>query len=217
MSDVSAQVLRVARVALAPSSLPPAQVVCVFAFVAVTVLAWAGERPLQSEIEGRGGRIASAVATFANLAGSGYAVAALGVIAFAAGTLLRKEDLTQAALVLGAAGFWAFLLVQAGQLLLAEQRPIEGGAMRFLALHGHGVSGHAAAAAVLILPARDVWLCRASPRSRHLAVALLTTWAAVVGWSRVWLGMHFAWNVALGFAMGFWASSSAVAAWRERT
>jgi len=187
------------------------------AFVAVTVLAWVGERPLQSAIEGRGGSLASAVATFANLAGSGYAVAALGVLALAAGTWLRKEDLTQAALVLGAAGLWAFLLVQVGQLVLAEQRPIEGGAMRFLALHGHGVSGHAAAAALLILPARDVWLRRASARSRHLAVVLLTTWAAVVGWSRVWLGMHFAWNVVLGFAVGFCASSGAVAAWRERT
>jgi membrane-associated phospholipid phosphatase len=217
MSDLAAQVLRVARGALAPSSLRPARVGCALAFVAVTVLAWAGERPLQLEIEGRGGRIASAVATFANLAGSGYAVAALGVVALAAGTLLRKEDLTQAALVLGAAGLWAFLLVQVGQLVLAEQRPIEGGAMRFLALHGHGVSGHAAAAAVLILPVRDVWLCRASSRSRHLAFALLILWAAVVGWSRVWLGMHFAWNVVLGFAVGFWASSDAVAAWRERT
>ena len=187
------------------------------AFVAVAGVAWAGERPLQSAIEGRGGRIASAVATFANLAGSGYAVVALGVLALAAGTWLRKEDLTQAALVLGAAGLWAFLLVQVGQLVLAEQRPIEGGAMRFLALHGHGVSGHAAAAALLILPARDVWLRRASARSRHLAVVLLTTWAAVVGWSRVWLGMHFAWNVVLGFAIGFCASSGAVAAWRERT
>lgn len=195
----------------------PGQWGYLLAFMALGIAAWANQAPLQGAIEGRGGGIARNLAIFANLAGSGWSVAALGLAVFVVATALRQEDLRQAALVLGAGGLWAFLLVQLGQFVLAEQRPVEGGAMRFFALQGHGVSGHAAAAAALILPVRDVWLRRASSGARHLAVSLLTVWAAVVGWSRVWLGMHFAWNVVMGFAIGFWASSGAVTAWRERS
>jgi undecaprenyl-diphosphatase len=187
----------------------------IIAFVAAVTLAWVYQDPLQAQLQGRGGSVARAVATFANLGGSGFAVTAMGVAALIVGRVRRKEELVQAAVVLAVAGFWAFLLVRVGQFALAERRPLDGGAMQFFAPGGHGVSGHAAAAALLVLPVHDVWLRGASPRSRRLAAVLLTAWAAIVGWSRVWMGMHFAWNVLAGFAIGFWASAGAVAAWRE--
>jgi undecaprenyl-diphosphatase len=185
------------------------------AFVATLAVAWADERPIQILVEGRGGAIAAAIARFANLTGSGTSVTVLGLGALLFAYFTRDDELVQATLVLAVAGLWALLLVDAGQFVLAEQRPLEGGAMRFLAPGGHGVSGHAAATALLVLPVRDVWLRRATPLSRHVAAASLSVWAAVVGWSRVWLGMHFAWNVLAGVAIGFWASSSAVAVWRQ--
>jgi len=185
------------------------------AFLAGLAVAWSNERPFQALVEGRGGNIAGVVARLANLAGSGTAVTLLGLGALLLGHVLRKDALVRATVVLAVAGAWAFLLVDAGQFVLAEQRPLEGGAMRFLASGGHGVSGHAAATALLVLPVREVWLRRATPLSRLLATVSLSIWCGVVGWSRVWMCMHFAWNVLAGAAIGLWASSSAVAAWRE--
>ena len=185
------------------------------ALLAATALAWVDERPLQALVQGRGGAGAGVLAGAANLAGSGLAVTLLGAGALVAGRVLRKDGLEQAAVVLAVAGLWGLLLVEGGQFVLAERRPLEGGAMRFLALGGHGVSGHVAATALLVRPVRDVWLRRASPLRRNLATIALIAWTMVVGWSRVWLGMHFAWNVLAGAAMGAWAGGAAVAAWRE--
>lgn len=75
--------------------------------------------------------------------------------------------------------------------------------MKLFAPGGHGVSGHAAAAALLFWPVRDVLARDASPRVRQVVAAALFAWAALVGWSRVWLGMHFVWNVELGLVIGF--------------
>jgi membrane-associated phospholipid phosphatase len=85
----------------------------------------------------------------------------------------------------------------------------------FFARGGHGISGHAAATALLVLPARDVLLRRGTPLIRCVTTVALLTWTAVVGWSRVWMGMHCAWSSLAGAALGFWASAAAVAAWRK--
>jgi membrane-associated phospholipid phosphatase len=106
-------------------------------------------------------------------------------------------------------------LTAAGEFVLAERRPIDGGAMRFFALGGHGVSGHAAAAALLFAPVRCVLMRGARRRLRWIASGAMLAWAAWVGWSRVYLGMHFAWNVTLGLAIGFFTGS--VAARGHRT
>jgi membrane-associated phospholipid phosphatase len=142
-------------------------------------------------------------------------VTAVGIALLLVGRATRKDALLATALVLGVAGAWCFLLTYAGQFVLAEQRPIDGGQMRWFALDGHGVSGHAAATALLALPVRHVLLRRFRPLVRNLVAAALLVWAGVVAWSRVWMGMHHAWNVIAGLALGLWTGSGAVDAWRE--
>lgn len=208
-------VLRTGRLMLeAPARWRAPQWALAVGIAVAVVLARLYMVPLQRQIEGRGGPCIEAVAEFANLTGSGTAVTALGVGSLLLGLALRKDAIVTTSLVLAASGFWGFAFVEAGRFVFAEQRPMEGGMMRFFALGGHGVSGHAAATALLVLPVRHILLRGAAPRTRDVVTVLLALWTVVVGWSRVWLGMHFTWNVLVGGALGFWASAAAVAAWR---
>ncbi len=150
------------------------------------------------------------------------AIAATTAVAFIAGRWARRRALGDAALVLGVAGVWCFIFTKTGQFVLAERRPTEGGTMKLLALGGHGVSGHAAAASLLFSPVRDLLfspvrdlLARgATPGVRRMVTAGLLARAIVVAWSRVWLGMHFVWNVMLGLAIGFFTGLVAARASR---
>lgn len=155
------------------------------------------------------------LAEVANVGGAGATMTLFGLAALVVGRALRRDALVNAALVLGAAGAWCWILTRTGQIVLAEQRPVEGGEMRWFAMDGHGVSGHAAIAALLFAPVRDVLARRAPGSVRHAAAGAIMAWAAFVGWSRMWLGMHFLWNVVLGLALGFLTGHAAVAAWTE--
>jgi membrane-associated phospholipid phosphatase len=184
------------------------------AVVAATVLAYAGKRSIQACVQGGAGHGARAIALLIDVCGDGFAVLALGSSALVAGRLARKPALVDAALALGAAGIWCWLFTRAGQLVLAERRPNDGGAMKLFALGGHGVSGHAAAAALLLYPVRDVLARGATPRVRSVVTLALLAWAVVVAWSRVCLGMHFLWNVMIGLAIGLFTGSVATRPWR---
>lgn len=172
------------------------------AVAATTVFAYVEKAPIQARVQGGPGGALHDVAVLVDACGDGRTVTALGLVALALGRWTRRPALVEAALALGVAGLWCWVLTRAGQLVLAERRPSEGGAMRLFAPGGHGVSGHAAAAALLFFPVRDVVARDATPRGRAFASAALLAWAALVGWSRVWLGMHFVWNVVLGLAIG---------------
>jgi membrane-associated phospholipid phosphatase len=178
-------------------------------------LTYVWKRPIAALVEGHGGWLAARLAGVANVAGAGISVTVAGLVLLVVGRGLRRDSLVECALVLGAAGAWGWLLTQAGQLVLAERRPLEGGAMRWFDLGGHGVSGHAAAAALLLAPVRDVLARGASREVRAAISGALLVWAAFIAWSRMWLGMHYLWNVALGLALGFLAGRAAVVAWRE--
>jgi membrane-associated phospholipid phosphatase len=175
-------------------------------FVAVglaMVLAYVEKRPIQERLQGDRDGVLRQLALFGEAIGSGGATVAFGFTAFTIGRVARKPLLVDAALALGAAGFWCWIVTKTGQIVFAERRPVEGGEMRFFALGGHGVSGHASAAALIYFPVRDVLARRARlpPIRRAVGVGLLA-WPAFIGWSRVYLGMHFVWNVILGFAVG---------------
>ncbi len=174
-----------------------------FAVAATAVIAYVQKRPVQAFVESGGDGGARALALVASACGGGFAVTALGLAAFVGGRWGRKRLLVETAFAFGAAGTWCWICVAVGQLVLAERRPNDGGVMKLFALAGHGVSGHAAAAALLFWPVRDVLARGVTPRFRLLVTAALLGWAALVGWSRMWLGMHFAWNVELGLAAGF--------------
>lgn len=182
------------------------------AVAATTSLAYVEKLPIQACVQRGGGDGAHALASLIDFCGNGFAVTLMGFAAFIAGRWGRKRALVDAALVLCVAGIWCWLFTKTGQLVLAERRPKDGGTMHFFALGGHGVSGHAAAAAVLFSPVRDVLARGATPRVRCIVTAALLAWAGLVGWSRVWLGMHFVWNVMLGLAIGFFTGVTAARA-----
>jgi membrane-associated phospholipid phosphatase len=183
--------------------------------LASVAVAYAWKRPIAAFFAGGGNGLAERVAEIASAVGEGTTMTLLALAILLLGRGLRRDTVVDAMIVFGAAGAWCWLFTKTGQIVLAEQRPVEGGAMRWLAEDGHGVSGHASAAATLFFPIRDVLARRSAAALRHLIAASLLGWAVLVGWSRMRLGMHYLWNVELGLALGFLAGHNAVAAWRE--
>jgi membrane-associated phospholipid phosphatase len=172
------------------------------AIAAATLATCLEKRAVQAFVQRGDGEVERALASFANTYGSGVAMTWLGVIAYVLGRWGHKRAVVDTAIVFAAAGLWCWVLMKIGQFVLAERRPNEGGAMRFFAMDGHGVSGHASAAALLYWPVRDILARGVRVPVRRAVGAALIAWAVFVGWSRVWLGMHFVWNVVLGFAIG---------------
>lgn len=179
------------------------------AVAATTVVLYLEKWPIQAVVQRDGDGVARLLATFADACGSGQAMTLLGVLALLAGRWARRPALVDAAVAFAAAGAWCWLFTKLGQVVLAERRPNDGGAMRLFALDGHGVSGHAAAAALLYGPVHAILARGATPRVRRAVGAGWLAWTVIVAWSRVWLGMHFVWNVVLGLAIGFFTGSSA--------
>jgi membrane-associated phospholipid phosphatase len=180
------------------------------AFLLVTAVVCTEKWPVQALIERSDGAAARLVAESADVLGSGLATVGYGVAALVAGRLANKRGLVETALALGAGGTWCWVLTKAGQIVFAESRPKAGGAMHWMALGGHGVSGHASAAALLLWTVRGR-LGTGGPLRRVATTALLG-WAITIGWSRVYLGQHFLWNVMLGFAIGSFTGSVATRA-----
>ncbi len=179
-----------------------------FAMVVLAVaLAYVEKRPVQSWLEAPGdahGMWARAAA-FANVAGSGWTMLALAAGTLLVGALASRRAL-DAATAFAVAGAIGWCLLTAGQFILAEARPSEGGAMHFFALEGHGVSGHACVAALLFSPVRDILARDLGRPLRTLVTIALIVWVVFIAWSRVWLDMHYVWNVMLGAALGFYVS-----------
>jgi hypothetical protein len=133
---------RVGRdIATAPSRWRARDWALLCAFLGATYAAYRDKWLVQSFVEGTGGSAGRAVAETADVLGSGVATVCYGVAAFVVGRWAKKRALVDAAIALGARGAWCWALTEAGRLVLAESRPIQGGAMHWMALGGHGVSG----------------------------------------------------------------------------
>ena len=92
--------------------------------------------------------------------------------------------------------------------LLPHLRLPDGCGSRFGFASSHAANTMALAVFFALLPA--------PMRSRSLGLALFF-WALVSGWSRIYLGYHFAGDVVCGFAIGaFWASALHLLAGRRR-
>ncbi|MFH0810291.1 MAG: phosphatase PAP2 family protein [Pseudomonadota bacterium] len=96
-----------------------------------------------------------------------------------------------------------------GQCMLAEDRPCEGGAQHYLKGIGHGISGHAAAAACLAGPLNRQYLQLSasdggfSTAAKLCGKAVLYGAPVLVGLSRVNDDQHYLWNVIAGWAVGY--------------
>ncbi len=186
--------------------------VAVAALGICVVLGYIAKRQLQSLFAG-----ASVGATrFADTFGSGWAMMILGVAMLAVGRVLSSPRIIRTVIVFGVAGFWSWLSSVVGAFILAEKRPRDGGAMHFFAFDGHGVSGHACAAAVLLMTAHGTLLKQSSKTTRAFVTLALCAWTVFVAWSRVRTNMHFVWNVLLGVAVGAYVTHVTVAVSRRR-
>ena len=185
-----------------PLHLEPVTAGTACTYLLATLVAFVAKRGLQALVERRGPPLFDTIASVADHLGSGLATVGLGLTALALGRLASKPAWVDMALTLGARGIPCWILTTAGQIVFAESRPKEGGAMHWFAFGGHGVSGHAAAAALLFWTVRGTLVRDAEAPVRRAVTAAMLGWALLVGWSRVYLGEHFVWNVMLGYLVG---------------
>jgi hypothetical protein len=162
------------------------------------VMAYAKKRRLQALLADR----TSVVAKIADRVGSGHAMFAYGVIVMIVAARTGDPKLRAFARRFAKAGLVGFAVFQASRFVLAEDRPKDGGAMHFFRAHGHGVSGHTFAAALLHGPIMATWGPSMSRRDRALLSSALYAWIAFIAWSRVRLDEHYVWNTLLGARIG---------------
>jgi hypothetical protein len=161
-------------------------------------IAYAKKREIQARLVNR----RSTAAKIADRVGSGHAMLFYGVVLAIIAARTGDPKLRKFVRLFAKAGLRGFVAFQASRFVLAERRPKEGGEMRFFKLHGHGVSGHTFAAALLHDPIMSAWGEDLSRRDRALLSAALYAWIAFIAWSRVRLDEHYVWNVLLGARLG---------------
>lgn len=95
------------------------------------------------------------------------------------------------------------------QYVLAEQRPLDGGELRWFQPGGHGVSGHTSIVASCAVPL-DRLFFRFEPSDggferfgKIVGKAVVYGAPVATGWSRLNDNKHYAWNVLLGLGVGY--------------
>ena len=162
------------------------------------IAAYVKKRELQARLVNPRSRVAK----IADRVGSGRAMLLYGVVLAIVAARTGDPKLRAFVRRFAKAGARGFVMFQASRFVLAERRPKDGGEMRFFRTHGHGVSGHTFAAALLHDPIMSTWGPDLSRRQRALLSASLYAWIAFIAWSRVALDEHFVWNVMLGARLG---------------
>ena len=161
-------------------------------------IAYVKKREIQALLSKRG----SLAAKIADRVGSGHAMLLYGVVLAIVAARTGDPKLRAFVRRFAKAGAIGSVTFQASRFVLAERRPKEGGEMRFFRLHGHGVSGHTFAAALLHGPIMATWGPGLSRRDRALLSAAIYAWIAFIAWSRVARDEHYVWNVTLGAKLG---------------
>ena len=172
-------------------------------------IAFVAKRPIQARLVRKPGRRAP-IAQLGAILGSGHAMLVFGI---ALALIARKSSdprLREAAKRFAKAGVIGWTLFQPTRFVLAERRPNAGGKMRFFRFHGHGVSGHAMATALVYGPIMSTYGAQMTPAKRRALSAALLGWIGIVAWSRVRLDEHYLWNSLLGTAMGLRISGAAI-------
>jgi hypothetical protein len=195
-----------------PSSLDSKGIVRVLSFTALTAGLYANKeevnRGIQILLGADPARSQRSLHGFKFLGDHGV-VAGIGAIFIVGGLELDSQREVETGIMILESYLFTGLLTGLGQFIFAEQRPNEGGEVRFLKSDGHGISGHAAIAASLAGPVIHQYLERDQADSRDLAVIKEIARISLVGLpfmtglSRIEEDLHYAWNVLLGLAIGF--------------
>jgi membrane-associated phospholipid phosphatase len=119
----------------------------------------------------------------------------------------------RAGLILAESAAFTALTTEVGQYVLSEQRPGDGGDLRFFHPGGHGISGHTSIIASMAVPL-DRLFFRVHPDDgrwerfgKYAGKGLVYALPVATGWSRVNDDKHYAWNVLLGLGVGYTVGS----------
>lgn len=132
---------------------------------------------------------------------------------YAIGRFSSSDKTRRAGLILSESVLFTVFATEIGQFVLSEQRPDEGGKLRFCSYGGHGVSGHTSIIASMSVPLDRLFFQIAPDDGRWMKAAKYfgkgVVYAAPVmtGWSRINDNKHYAWNTVLGFGTGYMIGS----------
>jgi len=184
-------------------------------FIMAVVAAYVWKWPIHGFFRGDDMGVPDMIADVGGRCGDFPLPVSVGFLLALSGCITGRKNWMEAGAALLAAAMIAGIITLAGQFVLAEQRPYKGGAMRFLVMDGHGVSGHSTSGALLLWPITQILLRDVSRFIRNFAYVLLAGWVMVVAWSRMWNDKHFMWNVMLGLAAGLASGYMTVKANKE--
>lgn len=137
------------------------------------------------------------------------AVPAAAIATYLLGRASGSSSLRRTGLVLTESAFFTFAATEIGQFVLSEQRPGEGGQLRYFRGGGHGISGHTSIVASMSVPLDRMFFTLRPEDGAGLKTAKIfgKTLAygvpVLTGWSRMNDNKHFAWNVFLGLGTGW--------------
>jgi len=140
-------------------------------------------------------------------------VPAAAVLMYLGGSAFRSYQTKQTGVMLGESLFLTGILCVAGQWVLSEDRPNEGGRLHPFQGIGHGVSGHTATAASIsgILSRQYLQIGpddgRVARTFKRIGKGFAYGAPVVVAFGRVNDQQHFAYSTLLGLGIGFWTSN----------
>ena len=141
--------------------------------------------------------------------GNAGIVPGIGMLLFLQGKIFSQPQVHETGLMVLESALYTAIFTEAGRFILAEQRPDEGGDMKFFQSSGHGISGHASIAASIAAPlSRGLFGIdpddgRWSRFGKRFGTGVAYSLPVLTGLSRIEDNRHYAWNVALGLTLGF--------------
>ena len=172
------------------------------------------KRDVQSELLENRGHESDEISGTAKILGNGGVVPALGLLLFAHGRIFGQPRVHDTGLMVLESALYTGLFTGLGQHVLSEDRPAQGGDLRFLSGGGHGISGHASLAASLAAPlSRGLLRVQADDGDwarfgKRLGTGFAYGLPVLTGLSRLHDDKHYAWNVVLGLGLGFWVGET---------
>jgi membrane-associated phospholipid phosphatase len=146
------------------------------------------------------------------LGGQGV-VPGIALLFYVGGSTFGDYRAKQTGAMLAQSALFTAILTGAGQVVLNEDRPKDGGHMHPLQGKGHGVSGHTSTAASMAGVLSRMYLQvdaddgRVARTFKRIGKGLAYGVPMLVGFARVNENQHFAYSSVLGAGIGFWAGN----------
>jgi hypothetical protein len=144
-------------------------------------------------------------------------------LVYSTGLFAGMPKVRETGLILGEALVASGVTTGLLQTVLAEERPQEGGTLRFLQTGGHGASGHASGAMTLVR-VLDHQLLRLRPGEgkgprlgKISAKAALYSVSAATAWQRIRENRHYLWNVVAGAGAALYTTNALLRAHESLT